>query len=164
VIVLAGDANENGDVKIVPYAARYAAAFKALNEAWITRTFRLEAADLKVLDAPDSTLIAPGGHIVVALSGDEVVGVCALQKAGGDTFELVKMAVTPGMQGRGVGRRLGEAAIAWARARGARRIYLESNTKLDGALALYRKLGFEPFAGPPSPYERVDIHMQLWLR
>lgn len=159
-----GDANDRGEVKIVPYAARYAGAFKALNEAWITRYFRLEASDHRVLDAPDANLIATGGHILVALVGEEVVGVCALQKAEGDTFELVKMAVTPGMQGKGIGRQLGEAAIAWAKEKGAKRIYLESNTKLDAALALYRRLGFETFSGQPSPYERVDIHMQLWLR
>jgi GNAT superfamily N-acetyltransferase len=162
--VTTGDSSDRGKVKIVPYAARYAGAFRALNEAWITHTFRLEAADHRVLDAPDATLIATGGHILVALVGDEVVGVCALQKADGDTFELVKMAVTPGLQGKGIGRQLGEAAIAWAKEKGAKRIYLESNTKLEAALALYRKLGFETFTGHPSPYERVDIHMQLWLR
>lgn len=159
-----GESSERGEVKIVPYAARYAGAFKALNEAWITRYFRLEASDHRVLDAPDATLIATGGHILVALAGDDVVGVCALQKAESETFELVKMAVTPAMQGKGIGRRLGEAAIGWAKAKGARRIYLESNTKLDRALALYRQLGFETFAGESSPYERVDIQMQLWLR
>ena len=159
-----GDANDCGAVRIVPYAAQFAGAFKALNEAWITRYFRLEAADLRVLDAPEATLIAPGGHILVALAGDDVVGVCALQKADRETFELVKMAVTPKMQGRGIGRQLGESAIAWAKEKGARRIYLESNTRLDRALALYRTLGFEPFTGHPSPYERVDIHLQLWLR
>lgn len=144
----------------MPFAPPYAAAFKALNEEWITRYFALEAADRKVLDAPEANIIAAGGHILMALAGTEPVGACALLKVDADCFELAKMAVTPRFQGRGVGRRLGAAAIALAKSQGARRMCLESNTKLASAIALYRRLGFEEKPSPGSAYCRCDIYME----
>ena len=54
--------------------------------------------------------------------------------------------------------------MAKARALGATRLYLESNTKLGSALSLYYKLGFrKTVAGTPSPYERCNIQMELLL-
>ena len=74
------------------------------------------------------------------------------------------MAVSPTAQGLGIGFQLGQAAIAQARALGAKRVYLESNTKLKPALSLYHKLGFrKTVAGQPSPYERCNIQMELPL-
>ncbi|RYY25293.1 MAG: MarR family transcriptional regulator, partial [Chitinophagaceae bacterium] len=46
---------------------------------------------------------------------------------------------------------------------GARKVYLESNTKLEPAINLYYKLGFKKIAGAPSPYERCNIQMELEL-
>ena len=40
---------------------------------------------------------------------------------------------------------------------------LESNTILDPAINLYRKLGFEPVQGGVSPYDRCNIQMEMWL-
>jgi GNAT superfamily N-acetyltransferase len=78
-------------------------------------------------------------------------------------FELAKMAVAPGAKGKGIGLLLGQACIDKARALGAGRVYLESNTKLRPAISLYHKLGFRKIAGPPSPYERCNIQMELRL-
>lgn len=57
----------------------------------------------------------------------------------------------------------------FARDRGARQVYLVSNTKLGPALGLYRKHGFEttrlgPEVGQAAGYERADIEMVLTLR
>jgi hypothetical protein len=56
-----------------------------------------------------------------------------------------------------------EAAIATARASGASRLVLQSNTVLGPAMALYRKLGFVEVHGAPSLYARSNIHMELQL-
>jgi ribosomal protein S18 acetylase RimI-like enzyme len=50
-----------------------------------------------------------------------------------------------------------------ARAAGASRLILESNTILTPAISLYRKLGFTEFTGVPSEYNRCNIHMELAL-
>ncbi len=116
-----------------------------------------------MLDAPEANIIAAGGCILIALGGADVVGTCALLKVDADSYELAKMAVAPHAQGKGIGRQLGEAAISRARAQGARRLYLESNTKLERAIALYRGLGFTERPARGSAYTRCNIHMELTL-
>ena len=86
-----------------------------------------------------------------------------------ETFELAKMAVEPAAQGRGYGDRLVEAAVEFARAAGARRIILVSNTLLGPALNLYRKHGFRDVPlDPANGYTRADIQLessdQRWQR
>ena len=153
----------NGRVDVVPYEPAHQAAFRQLNEAWISRYFRLEPPDLRVLESPQEQILDKGGHILVAVRDGEPVGVCALLRVDGETFELAKMAVAEHARGVGAGYRLGEAAKAWACQAGASRLILESNTILAPAIALYRKLGFTECSGVPSEYDRCNIHMELTL-
>lgn len=158
------DARIAGEVQVVDYIPEYQADFKQLNVEWIERYFHLEAADLKALDHPDEYILQRGGHILLARYQGRAVGACALLRMDDTTYELAKMAVSPTAQGLGIGWTLGQAAIARARALGARRLYLESNTKLAPAINLYHKLGFQKtVAGHPSPYERCNIQMELLL-
>jgi len=154
---------ESKDVKIVAYEPQYKQAFKRLNEEWITQHFKMEAADHKSLDHAQEYILDKGGYIFIALYKDEPVGACALLKMGGKTFELAKMAVSPLAKGKGIGFLLGNAAIKKARKKGAKKLYLESNTILKPAINLYQKLGFKKVSGEPSPYERCNIQMELEL-
>jgi N-acetylglutamate synthase-like GNAT family acetyltransferase len=154
---------ESGEVVIIPYNSGYRKAFKQLNEEWITRYFKMEEADHQSLDHPEEYILDKGGHISIALYQGGPVGTCALINMGNDTYELAKMAVSPRVQGKGIGMLLGLDCIRRARALGAKSIYLESNTSLKPAISLYHKLGFRKVTGPPSPYERSDIQMELNL-
>ncbi|MEE8062491.1 MAG: GNAT family N-acetyltransferase, partial [Gemmatimonadales bacterium] len=82
----------------------------------------------------------------------------------GDRYELAKMAVSPEAQGKGIGWLLGQAVLDRARELGATTVYLESNTVLEPAIALYRKLGFKRVTGAPSPYARCNIQMEYVVR
>ena len=97
------------------------------------------------------------------MHGQDVVGTCALLKVDDTTFELAKMTVTDAARGAGIGRKLAKDVLAKARALGAQRVYLESNTVLEPAIRLYRELGFKEIAAQPSPYERANIQMELFL-
>ena len=156
---------ESTFVEIVPYEAKYRKAFQALNEEWIHKFFKMEAADRRALENPENYILNKGGSILVALYRGEPVGVCALLKMNDPRydFELAKMAVSPKAQGKNIGYLLGLAAIAEARRKGASTIFLESNTILKPAINLYYKLGFERVSGRPSPYARSNIQMELHL-
>ena len=154
---------EGSQVSIVDYQPEYRKAFKDLNEEWITQHFKMEESDHKALDHPEEYILDPGGHIYIALYNGEAVGACALIKMDDKKFELAKMAVSPNAQGKSIGTLLGQACIDKARELGADTVFLESNTKLKPAISLYRKLGFEKITGPPSPYERANIQMELKL-
>lgn len=152
------------DVRIVDYAPRYAKAFRALNEDWINEYFKLEDADRRALSDPEGTFLQAGGYILVAVIGGKAVGVCALQPHGEQCFELAKMAVARTARSKGIGWLLGEAAISKARSAGVKKLYLESNTSLESAIKLYRRLGFTEIENAaPSPYERCNIQMELSL-
>ena len=154
---------DDAAVTIVPYEPRYHDAFRRLNEAWISSYFRIEEPDTRVLESPQEEILDKGGHILVALRDGEPIGVCALLRVDDETFELAKMAVAEQARGFGAGYKLGEAAKTTARAAGASRLILESNTILTPAITLYRKLGFTEFTGMPSEYDRCNIHMELHL-
>ena len=76
--------------------------------------------------------------------------------------ELRKMYVRRERRGQGLGRRLLDRALAWARARGHARVELETATRLEEAVALYRKAGFVPRPGKPDTC-RCDLAFELEL-
>jgi GNAT superfamily N-acetyltransferase len=154
---------ENGPVRIVPYCAKYAAAFKSLNEEWISSYFEIEAADSRALDDPEEYILKRGGHILMALLNGEPIATCALLSHSEGCFELAKMAVASKARGQGIGRLIAQAMLQKAKDEGARRVYLESNTRLEPAIRLYRKLGFKEVTGGASPYKRCNIQMEMYL-
>ncbi len=152
-------------VRITPFDPSLAPHFARLNREWIERWFVLEPADLAVLVDPVSAIITPGGMIYFALLGDEVIGTCAVMPHESGVLELAKMAVSPAAQGRGVGRLLGEASIAFARRTDAHTLMLLSNSRLAPALHLYESLGFRHAPVPEGvEYARADVYMELPLR
>lgn len=154
---------ERQQVEILDYSPEFLEDFKRLNYEWIEQYFEVEDADRRYLEHPQEKILNPGGHIYMARFEGEIVGTCALVKLDDDTYELAKMGVAKDARGRGVGWMLGQAAIAKARELGAKSLYIESNTVLEPAIKLYQKLGFQKVVGPPSPYERCNIQLELKL-
>jgi len=152
------------DVRIRAFEAGDEAAFRALNEQWIKQYFEIEAKDEAVFADPQRAIIEKGGQILIACAGGQSIGCCALLRMSVDEFEVAKMAVAPGHQGSGIGRRLFCAVIAEAWRMQARKLYLETNHILEPAIRLYESLGFQrldPSKLTPSPYARADVYMEL---
>ena len=150
-------------IEIIDYSPEFKDDFKQLNYEWINENFKLEESDRQSLNQPDEKILQPGGHIYLARYNDQIVGTCALVKTNKDTYELAKMAVTESERGKGIGWLLGQAAITKARELGAKTIFLESNTILKPAIALYQKLGFKKTVLQSSHYERCNIQMEIKL-
>ena len=150
-------------LRIVPYRPEHAAAFRDLNLHWIRKYFTVEPRDARDLGDPDTYILAPGGHILIAELQGQAVGTCALMREDDGVFELAKMTVSETVRGLGVGRALGEAAIAHARAIGARRVELFTNSSLTPAIALYHALGFVDVPVGKTDFVRADVHMVLDL-
>jgi ribosomal protein S18 acetylase RimI-like enzyme len=148
------------EFEIVDYSVRYGAAFERLNLEWLEKYFHVEPIDRENLGDPEGTILGHGGAILYALHGDAVVGTVALKHHGGQVFELTKMAVTSGYQGRGLGRQLLCAALRRFADLDGKSLYLESHSSLTPALALYESAGFRHTNPPrPSDYERADVYM-----
>jgi putative acetyltransferase len=90
---------------------------------------------------PEEVAEGRGAFLVVRHQGAPV-GCGALRRLDGETGELKRMYVSPTVRGMGLGRRLVRALEAEARALGLRRLVLETGTRQQAALALYRATGF----------------------
>jgi ribosomal protein S18 acetylase RimI-like enzyme len=149
-------------VRVVTFEPRFARAFADLNYEWIAKFYKIEEHDHEQLDAPQESVIEPGGQIFFLLVGDEIAGTVAMIRTEGNSFELAKMAVDPKFQGRKLGDLLMLACIEFAKTMDAESIMLESNTKQAAAISLYRKHGFvETLLDPNSQFSRANIRMEL---
>lgn len=157
---------ERSEVEIVAYRPEYKKAFYELNRKWIELYWELEPHDIEVMENPEKHILDKGGYIFVALYNGFPVGVCALCPMHEEStydFELAKLAVNNSVQRKGIGRRLCESVINKARELGGEKLFLESNTRLKPAIALYRKLGFKELPEYHPAYARGDIQMELSL-
>lgn len=145
---------------IVAFEPAHAEAFRALNEAWISKHFRLEPADHLVLDDPVGQVIDKGGQIFMAVDGGAPIGCVALKPMADGGFEVAKMTVAESHRGSGLGRALLQRCIDAGATAGARRLYLETNARLGPALGLYRAMGFRDLPPRETPYDRCDVFME----
>lgn len=146
------------------YQAADRAAFAELNRTWLVQYHLLEPQDERQLEDPEGHILGPGGEILVARDGGALVGSCAVVPHGPGLMGLAKLAVAPSARGRGVGRRLVEESVAWARGRGVRRLSLASNSQLVAAIRLYESLGFQHRPVPADiGYRSADVYMELDL-
>ena len=135
--------------QIVPIRPEHIAGFReALGSVARERRF------LALIDAPPmewatefvSNNIARGFAQFVALDGDMVIGWCDIiphPRPGFGHGGHVGMGVVQGWRRQGIGQALLEACIQKAFASGLTRIELEVYADNPGAIALYRRLGFE---------------------
>ncbi|HEX7816599.1 GNAT family N-acetyltransferase [Dyella sp.] len=147
-------------VEIIPYAPELREHFYRLNAQWLQRHFRIEDIDQVMLSDPERHVLAPGGVILFARLGQDIIGTCALLCESPGVYELSKMGVDEAFHGHGAGRKLLDAAIAEFHRMGGTRLFLESNSKLERALRMYEKSGFvkQPTIREGSHYERADVY------
>ncbi|MBL0143539.1 MAG: GNAT family N-acetyltransferase [Betaproteobacteria bacterium] len=102
-------------------------------------------ADLMDLDAH---YFSRGGMFDVAIDGNgRIVACCGLKPMAGGALELRKMYAQRDFRGKGLGRRLLERSLAFARATGSARVELETASVLKEAIALYESASFVPRPG-----------------
>jgi L-amino acid N-acyltransferase YncA len=114
-------------------------------------------------------MVGPPARTVVAVGDDgQVLGTAnmyANRPGPGSHVASASFMVDPRAAGKGVGRALGEDALAWARAQGFRAIQFNAVVATNArAVALWRSLGFEivgtvpeAFAHPTEGY--VGLHV-----
>ena len=151
--------------RIIEYEPHHQPYFESLNRAWIEKYFQMEPRDEYILGKPDEAILKKGGAILVAIHEDMVAGVVALIKLNTNTYEFSKMGVHENFRRKGIAEALSHAAFQKVISLNGEKIILFSNTKLQPAIQLYRKLGFrEVPLDPLTEYRRSNIKMELDLR
>ena len=93
----------------------------------------------------------PGSIYYVALMDDELVGGGGIYPSDGlpnGICELVKMYLLPEARGIGLGKRIIEECLAFAKENGYSQVYIESMPELENALKVYEKFGFKYISAP----------------
>lgn len=152
--------NVENTVVIIPFSSDLKEPIKTLNVEWLSRYFKIEPKDERVLSNPQEEIIDKGGMIFYAKYNDSIVGTVSLIKMNDTEFELSKMAVTDGVQGLGIGKKLMEHCIKAAEDNHLEKIIIYSNRRLGPAIGLYEKYGFKEIPLEDGVYERADIKME----
>lgn len=101
--------------------------------------------------------------LLIARVNGEAAGAVGLKDHGQGICEMKRLYVRDAFKRRGLGRRLSEALIIEAKARGFARMRLDTLMRLEAAIALYRDLGFREI---PAYYENPEkdvIYMEKAL-
>jgi len=106
------------------------------------------------------------GVLWVADDGERVVGAVGLTREDGGLTRLRWVILHPDARGLGVGRALVDTALAEARRRGSRGVYLWTIAGLSASRHLYDRAGFtvtEELPGRAWGIEAVELRMDLDL-
>ena len=154
---------EVNKIEIINFEPQYASLFYELNIAWLKKYFYVESYDEVVLSNPESYIINNDGYIFFAKYNSEIVGTVALIKQE-ECYELSKMAVSPKYHGLKIGQLLMNTCISFSKDKDWKKIMLYSNTLLEPAINLYRKVGFKEVPVEENcNYDRCNIKMILVL-
>ncbi|MEZ4960758.1 MAG: GNAT family N-acetyltransferase [Saprospiraceae bacterium] len=150
------------EIKIIDYSPEHKNRWREINEAWINKSYVMEAIDHQHCSFPEESILATGGQILLAVVDGEIAGTVGLLKDDESTYEMIKMAVDERFRGHGIGELLCKASIERARSLNAALFYLFSNRKgSETAIRLYRRLGFVEVPLARQDFERADIQMEM---
>jgi putative acetyltransferase len=148
------------ELRIFPFRPEHIAGFRALVSDTLAE-FGFTADPELDPDLADPARVYEA--VWVAVRGERVAGSVALRRLAPDAVELKRMYLRPEERGRGVGRRLLDMALLWAREHGIRRIALDTTERMTAAVRLYEHYGFVHVDGdaPRQGQSRLLYELRL---
>lgn len=149
-------------MEIIEYQDKYKKDFIELNIAWVERFFVMEKSDWEVLDHVED-LLKSGSMIYFAVEDHKVLATCMAMPLKNDVWEICKLAAAGQYTGTGAGSKVFKSCMDYAISHGAKKLTLISNRKLEPALHIYRKFGFQevPLHKDYWGFDRADIEFEL---
>jgi DNA-binding MarR family transcriptional regulator/GNAT superfamily N-acetyltransferase len=98
---------------------------------------------------------------IAEIDGERVGSVFVVRRSP-TVAQLRLLILTPGARGLGLGGRLTDECIAFARAKGYRKLMLWTNSNLLAARAIYKARGFKLTESEPSHAYEVDLVSEIW--
>jgi GNAT superfamily N-acetyltransferase len=102
-------------------------------------------------------------HMIADIDGAPV-GSAFVVKDSDEVARLRLLLVEPTTRGLGIGKRLVDECVAFARAAGYRRMTLWTHSCLTAARGIYKKAGFEKTTEQPHNEWGVDVVGETWER
>lgn len=120
---------------------------------WLGRDLSFQDIDDELKD-PAKKYTAPEGELLVAVEGEDVLGMIAYHRHSDTRCEMKRLYVKPSCRGMKLGEKLIEELMVHARQAGYKEMVLDTIVPLQSAIHLYKKLGFaecEPYYHNPMP-------------
>jgi ribosomal protein S18 acetylase RimI-like enzyme len=126
-------------------------------KGWNAETEHLEGERLNLALLKADLAAAPSAYLLLYCETPDALplGTVWLEPEGGDSWHLGLLSVHPGYQDRQLGRSLLEAAEAFVRDRGGRRITMSVISVRDTLVAWYERRGYHA-SGKTEPYPYGD--------
>ena len=150
-------------LEIKLYENKFHKAFKEINLHWLKKYELYEKADDALLNNPEE-FIKNGGTILLAHLNNKIVGTICLNPVNKNTSEILKFAVLEGYKGLGIGKMLMNSGVDFCKKNKIKTIILESSSKLENALNMYKKFGFKHIKFKETHFATADIKMKLKLK
>ena len=132
-------------------------------QTWLGLDLDFQDFDAELKSLPGMYAL-PEGRLLLVRLDDEVIGGVGMRPLDDGICEMKRMYVRPSSQGMGAGRKLAEAIVNAAVEEGYAAMRLDTLSRLDAAIALYRSIGFvEIPAYYDNPLDGV-FYLELDLR
>jgi putative acetyltransferase len=118
--------------------------------------------ELKDMDDIQKNYFENGGIFLVMTENDQIICTGAIRKLEDETCELKRLWLLTEYHGQGLGYRMWQELLSFARAKGFKRIRLETDPVAQGrALNFYQRLGFYEIPGYTDRGDEVAMEMEL---
>lgn len=102
--------------------------------------------------------LPPHGYTFLARSPEGALhGMACLKMIRADVAEIKRLYVRPAARGMGLGRQMMDGVVARAHALGAQELYLDTVRSMEAAIAMYRRMGFQPIERYPESENPPDV-------
>ena len=101
------------------------------------------------------------GTFLVALNDEQVIGSGALRKLDDDCAELKRMWLLEAYHGQGIGYRLIQRLIVFARQNGYARMRLQTSPEQARALVFYRRIGFYEIPCYNDEFDEISMELMV---
>jgi putative acetyltransferase len=118
--------------------------------------------ELKDMDDIQQNYLDDGGTFLIMLDDSQLIGTGAIRKIQKDTCELKRLWLLTSYHGKGLGYRMLQELFSFARQKGYRRIWLQTDAfHQSRALNFYKRIGF--YEIPRYTDHTDDIAMEISL-
>lgn len=145
--------DEHEDAKRVIYRVAHM-LFKDPRPLEDSIRFHEDRGELEDMDDIRRNYVDQGGVFLVLLDGGQIIGTGAIRSISGAICELKRLWLLNEYHGRGLGYRMLQELLSFARRAGYERIWLETDSVHQSrAVVFYRRVGFREI---PRYSDRID--------
>ncbi len=127
------------------------------------REYFLQVENLSDMDRVDDLYVPPAGLFLVALDNDRLVGTGAIRRLDEQTAEIKRMWLLDAYQGQGIGFRVIDELLHFARQQQYRSVYLTTSWAQQRAIQFYQQIGFQQVPARSPDVEEYGLALELVL-